>query len=108
MKRTLNHEIVHQKQYLNTFKITKYDKKYLGTHKRYGLPNVPFRKKMYDDEKNKRYWIPDSRSRHRSELKHEMKPIEFYARISDEWHELKKILDSSFKDNEIIFDVKKE
>ena len=108
MKRTLNHEMVHHKQYLNTFKITKYDKKYLDTHKRYGLPDVPFRKKMYDDEKKGKYWIPDSRDPHRSELKHEMKPVEFYARISDEWYELKKILDASFKDKSIFFDVKKE
>ena len=108
MKRTLNHEIVHHKQYLNTFKITKYDKKYLGTHKRYGLPNVPFRKKMYDDVKKGKYWVRDSWNPHRSDLKHEIKPIEFYTRTSDEWNKLKKILDSSFKDESIFFDVKKE
>lgn len=107
MRDDLNHEIVHMKQYFNTFKMTKYNERFLDTHKRYGLPEVPFKKKMYQDESKGKYWIPDSRNPHRSSVRHEMKPIEFYARLSDEWSELKKRIEPKFKYN-LIFSINKQ
>ncbi|MBT4434894.1 hypothetical protein HOD02_01130 [bacterium] len=107
IRNDLSHEIVHMKQYLNSFKITKYDKRFLGTHRRYGLPEVPFKKKMYKDESEGNYWSVGSRNPHRNSVRHEMQPIEFYARLSDEWENLKKRINPKFKYN-LIFNINKQ
>lgn len=108
MKKVLNHELVHMKQYLNTFKMTKYNEKYLGTKKRHGLPNVPFRKKMYRDRKKGKYWKPYTIDPHNHDQPHEVRPIEFYPRLADQWDDLRKTINNYFEDQTIIFDIEKE